>query len=767
MRYIRGRSHGVFLKSRCLKTSGLPGIAAAFLIISAAFSMAQAQVPGRENQSAEIESLPLSGPPYLLFNSATEALGEGDYDKAVSDVKEAIRQRPDSIQLRELLVRVLQQAGREEAARRAINEASVDPRLPAAARAEMSERGKAKIAESKKQEAVPADQKSAISIRDPAFQAADEAYKAYDRENYDLAVEKAQRAFSLAPENEDYKKLLENAQAARLLERATTNATTVSAADQAANAAYAAQRSGNLDKALSFARKAAAIEPYNDAFRLLVIDLLISQGKDDDALAATNKAIASTGRTRALLQRRGVIQAALGDNVAAQQDFTQALALPGPASTDRQIRLQLSSAALANDDPETAYGVLVPLRDDSDYSVWLARAKALTESQNYTAAATAYDTAMRRAPNARAKADIAVANLEMTADAQGKRKARAMMQDDYQNGLLSPLSQTETAYLAARLGDNQLSYDAFSTAYDQGMIRGRQLIDAAYAAKRSYHNEQAIDLLKQTIDEADAGNLVLNEQERFNIRREISDLDRQWGGNIALTYGTSGISDGFLQPPSSSGDVLQLGSEVYWRPPEIGNRNGRTIDLFLRQFTTLYDSLDGPTGTSTTQGAAGVRVKPFSDVSFILEAAKYFKIGQNSMDDFLLRAAISDGFNTDLMPGLSSWWTGQFYGEVGRYLLSNQNFASANARWGRSYRAGDIDSNFIITPYLGLAVDYNNTYANEAALGSGPGLHFRYWFNESKYKAPTSHIDLDVQYRFRLAGDGRANGVFAVLNTTF
>jgi hypothetical protein len=43
----------------------------------------------------------------------------------------------------------------------------------------------------------------------------------------------------------------------------------------------------------------------------------------------------------------------------------------------------------------------------------------------------------------------------------------------------------------------------------------------------------------------------------------------------------------------------------------------------------------------------------------------------------------------------------------------------------------------------------------------GVGVGVRYWFRESKYKAPQSYVDFSVQYRAKVVGDDSAEGVFA------
>lgn len=665
-----------------------------------------------------------SSPAYQAADAAYRAYSAGDYDKAVEEARKAVELAPDH----EAYTTLLKNA---ETARDLKNQ--------------------------------PDAASGGVSETSPAYEAADAAYKAYAAGQYGKAVDQARKAVELAPDNADYQTLLKNAEAAA----SRPPARKASPADRQADAAYAAQRKGDLQAAADHARQAVRLAPGSLSFRLLLIDLLNGEGDSKAAMAATDQAIAALGDHRELLRRRGVLEQKRGDQAAALADFSRALELPGPADAERQIRLDLAAAAMATSDPLLAYRTLQPLGDAAGYGVWLQRGEALTAMADYDAAGSALDRAGALAGSEIERADVAAAEIRLAAAKDGKRQARAMFAEASEDGALAPLGSADIAYLAASVGNKDIAYQSFKNAYDQGQLQGAQLIDAGYAAVRDYRNEEAVDLFKQAIDQADAGVFPLSETERFNLRRQIGDVSRQWGAYASVIYGTSGISDGYLSPAASAGEVMQVGTEIYWRPPMFGYRDGRTVDLFLRQFTTLYDSLDGPVGASTMQGAAGIRIKPFSDYNFIVEGARYFKIGRDSRDDYLLRAAISGGFNTDLMPAMSSWWTGQYFGEVGRYLESNQNFADGYAQLGRSFKLGGDDGKFVLTPYLGIAADYNSTDANEFALGAGPGVKFSYWFRENKYEAPMSHIDLNVQYRARLGGDDRAQGWFASLGLSF
>ena len=57
--------------------------------------------------------------------------------------------------------------------------------------------------------------------------------------------------------------------------------------------------------------------------------------------------------------------------------------------------------------------------------------------------------------------------------------------------------------------------------------------------------------------------------------------------------------------------------------------------------------------------------------------------------------------------------------------------------------------------------------SQRGSLGAGPGLTLRRWFRETDHKAPQSYIELTVQYRVRVSGDKRAEGVFASLTASF
>jgi hypothetical protein len=76
-------------------------------------------------------------------------------------------------------------------------------------------------------------------------------------------------------------------------------------------------------------------------------------------------------------------------------------------------------------------------------------------------------------------------------------------------------------------------------------------------------------------------------------------------------------------------------------------------------------------------------------------------------------------------------------------------------------RLDAINQNLVFFPHIVVAANYDDSFARREAYGIGPGGSLRYWFGGSEYVAPPSYLELTLQYRFRIAGDSRAEGIFA------
>lgn len=350
------------------------------------------------------------------------------------------------------------------------------------------------------------------------------------------------------------------------------------------------------------------------------------------------------------------------------------------------------------------------------------------------------------------------AQLRALADLGRNNEARERLAQFQAGNELQGASDLDLAYLAARVGDDQAAREAFARADATGQLPESAFQDSAYASLRAGRDDEAVNYFKRTVDAADALKLRLEPQILFNTRRAIADITREGGVTASLIYrgGGNGLVSGFgATPQSFGGKTAQVGVEAWWRP--FGYRNGRYVEIFARGFQTLYSQAGGATGGDSLQTALGIRWKPFSQHNAVLSLSRVFSRG--SPDDWLAQAAYSLDLGTDLRVDVDNWWTTRVAAEVGRYAEASQTYGLASVQVGKSYRLPG-DGKTVLFPHGVAAAEYNSVALDKTSVAAGPGVSLRHWFREDKYAAPRSYVDFSLQYRFRVAGDERAKGLF-------
>ena len=529
----------------------------------------------------------------------------------------------------------------------------------------------------------------------------------------------------------------------------------------AASEAYTAQREHNYKLAITDARKAVEAEPGIEANRLLLINLLIAAGQADAAEREATRAIEQGFANPTIFAQRGYARQSQHNLSGAIADWETALKRGLSAKEATTVRLALADAALTRKQPRRALAALTGLPDSYDSAI--RRAYALQALGEKDAALAAFDRAERMAPSAEKRDGALKARISILVELNRKEEARALLDDAIAKGRLRTISEADRGYLAVQVGNDKLALSLFDDAANNGRLPPRTTFDAGYTAMRQFENQKAIAYLKQGIDANLAGELDVDPQRLFEVRRTVADLSREWGVNTAVFFSKVGAAPNpFGLPITGSGTYTsQVGSEFYYRPEEFGNRNGSLFDIFGRLFDTLYDQSGGPTGVPTVQGMVGARWKPLSDQNLILEADKLFRVGNEARDDTLLRIAYSYLYGGDLRAVETTWRTWQVYAEADKYLQHPELVAAVEGRFGQSFRLDPISRDLVLFPHLVVAANYDDAYAVPQAFGAGGGAALRYWFGETKYSAPPSYLELTVQYRFRLAGDKRAQGIYA------
>ena len=708
---------------------------------------------------ARAQELPaLSGAAYARATEAYTAFKKGNFSTAAARAREAIALKPDSAQLRLLLVDALIADDKLEEAGAVGSEAL----SRFGGNADLIERQnniRERIAYKKRSE-------------DYAF--ADAALKAFARQDYRTAAAEAARAVAADPTSRNYRLIFvnsliaaENFEAAskqvadaierigadaELLNRQKFIAESIGAkpraeAFAAAEAAYKAFDKKDYVTAANEARKAIALDPDNQSYRAL-LQTIESTARNPAQVMTRGQMLAERGYNR---QRRG-------DFLAAAAEFTAALRAGLSPDQAYSVRLSLADVYLSAKSPQSALDALAPFRSSSKYAVAIRRAYAYQALKQPNEAIEQFGIASTHTRNAKEYATALLGSLSLLAQVGRKEEARQQFEQALENGKLQAASAADIANTALIVGNDRVALEYYGYMRSAGTLKGHALINAGYIATRLDQTRNGIFYFENAIDAYHAGALPLDSRQLFTVRRQVAEMSRTWGAYASATYSKTGAGPtGLFAPATGAGNTWQVGGELYWRP--FGYQNGRVFDIFGRIFVTPYSQF-GDQGQKTTQGLYGVRLKPFGEVNLIFELAQLVAIGGVARNDWLVRAGFSHGEGTDLRVDVPSWSTWQLYADYNHFLNSSQNTANADLRLGYSYRLDAIHRNLVLFPHVGAFASYDDKLGTPGAYALGAGATLRYWFREDKYTAPMSHIDFTMQYRARIAGDERAQGLF-------
>lgn len=733
-------------------------------------------------------------PGYYFADTAYKASAAGNFASALPAAREAVRLEPDNRSYGKLLVYVLAQHGgykeAEAMASKLLNDAETDG-----------------------QELMVQRQAIRRRLAFEHFEAANKALRSGDTE---AAEREARLGTTYAPDLLPHRLQLINAQlAASKLDEANQTATDAIEQLQGEPAllvlrGYIRQRLGQLSQAVSDFDQAVAdkgltqTEQHN--FRMIAAHAAMAAGEPTRALAllepldttadeaiGMRKRLASSASRRSLypnpmkspvLPTPGIICTGLSftpscDVWPGAEPVDPALPVAASAYKAYDMRDYAVAAVKANEAVElstdgTPYRLLLVnalmadgqleqadqsatrfIKMNGDDAEMLAARSALRQRLGQHELANDDAAAALRSDRLSLASEVATL-IQLDRKPQARERVAAATKE----GLLNDQPDTNVAYLAVLVGDDEGALAAFDRARARGTLPSTATQDAAYAAGRLGRNEQAVAYFKQTIDVAEAGSSFLTPQQLFSTRREVADRSRQWGANAALTYRGISPSTPAATQPSASNDSLQAGAEVWWRP--LDYRDGRVLELYAGVSETLSSKAGFATGADSLQGTLGARVKPLVDVNLVLAIERRFAIGSKTTTDWLPRIAYSAGTGTDLRVDTPSWLTATAYAEAGRFIKQRQTYATFEGQVGRSFRLDAINPKLVVFPHAVLGADYNSslTSGSKTATGVGAGVNLRYWFNEDRYNAPRSYSDLSLQYRTRIGGDDRAKGVF-------
>lgn len=361
--------------------------------------------------------------------------------------------------------------------------------------------------------------------------------------------------------------------------------------------------------------------------------------------------------------------------------------------------------------------------------------------------------------------------------AENAAAAQADFEAAMKSGELSPEQRsnvaTELAYLALRRND-----DAAAVKWFQAALGGRRpgsaatlYADAGYAALRAGRNAEAIELLSKAVDAQHAAPQdakPFDATALYGMRRSIDTLSRRWGATFSLGSGTQATAASGLGAAAGDARVVQAGAEIFYMPESIGYRNGRVFQLYANAFQSVWASEDEViTGSEARVAGFGARYKPFETVNLVFALERRIAIGdQAGEDDWLLRAGWSAGGGFDWDPVRTWWPSWQVYTESAYFTQAKRLIQPFDARVGSSFKlSGSYGT--VVTPFLGIAGEYDEAQQEQWAAGIGPGIVVRHWFRDSRYRAFPSYVDVSVQVRKRITDARRGQGLFGFISVTF
>ncbi len=248
-------------------------------------------------------------------------------------------------------------------------------------------------------------------------------------------------------------------------------------------------------------------------------------------------------------------------------------------------------------------------------------------------------------------------------------------------------------------------------------------------AKESF--EEAIGLYDEIIpyveEEAEAEDY---RETRMSLKQEYTKLDKVWSLQV---YGqrTDFDFDERQLPAGAPGDSTQGalqsqgGVSVGFRPPKVGFRNERTLDISLRVLANFEPGSWSPDEDSY-QGGLGLMYKPFVRHNYVFGFERLFKIGDNAEDNWLWRNTYGIEAGERPERGQDFWIYRRFYGEASYYFETPSRwvfFGQGNI--GPSFR---LSENLLLTvPEALLVGRYQDN--DPEGIGTywyyGPGLNIR------------------------------------------
>ena len=462
-----------------------------------------------------------------------------------------------------------------------------------------------------------------------------------------------------------------------------------------------------------------------------------------------------------VLDELGYLREAAGDLPRAAEDWRASLAL----APDPRIALALASVQLRDGQGQAARGTLdalagtAPDDDEAQAARLDLRWQLETAQERHAAAHEAAAQALALRPSAARRYQLGRSERELGRLPQAMAQFEQAFAEDARTEYLDAL-----AYGHRAAGSYPEAVRAFEALLQRHPERDALYADLAYTLMRAGDNDRAAEWFKRAIDrriERDETVKLVQapgaplpaitprreDDELRALRDEVRKLTERWtlSAYESLRGGRSDRASTIAGAESTGLIPSQGGVEVAWRPPVVGLRDERTLDVFAR---LLWSNQPGSLriDSASRQAGVGVRYKPLREHSFYLSAERLIGIGANAQDDWLLRASYGWSSGYEMRANQASWNYTTLFADVGAFSDRDHTRAFyVEARQGRSFRVGE---RWILTPHV--VADARRQWPDPGRFNYaevGGGVSARYVFNESRYVTPRSSAEFVLQYK--------------------
>lgn len=297
--------------------------------------------------------------------------------------------------------------------------------------------------------------------------------------------------------------------------------------------------------------------------------------------------------------------------------------------------------------------------------------------------------------------------------------------------------------------------------------------DLAYITKQLYDNDASVAWFEKSIDNAPyyPDETVKSLRRKiYDFKEEVRHITNRW--DVTAFYAYSPDDDNFV----SDAQGIQVGVldntagiEVGYIPEKFGFRNGKIFSLIGRVSANRLENGVFDFSSESTQGAAGLRYKPFSEVNIALGVERLFKIGEDAEDNTLFRlmGSIDDGWA--MQAAESSWNYSFLYAEIDEYVQDDER--TVFLIHGRQGWTWNIDDAWLITPHIFATYnEYSPDRNNFSRIEGGPAVSFRWLEGEDQYLAYRRDWEVLIRYlygKYTKEDSRDYNGLGVVLRLNF